>query len=334
MKQYRVVGLGNYIDYYSYFLYGIMEGTVQNNHLFRSVPLFGQSLTQVKQQVLWFKPHLILCHMIFNKQPHNMSTVFEMLRDFRKHGIKIGYHAGDARPQPRYSGRIDHLVDFALCNHNLMESYSNIWKIPCYYWPYQCLSQPDADFVDQVKIFKKQLVFTGSLQSNVHHAPRAAFINKLKSKMDIAVYPTPESGNTRFRTAEVAASANGVLGFQMGLDIPGYIDVRPWQYIGAGALYFHDSHGNIERFFRNKVHYLSFKRDDVNDFLRTYDYYVNQFPEKAMEIKRQGLEYGQKYHSSKERMAAVFSMLEGKGYYIYALNKDNEIERVENPWVK
>ena len=331
-KQWRICGLGNYSDYYSYFLFGIAQGAFLNNAWFRSVPLFGRGLNKVFEEITWFKPDLVMCHMIFNRQPHNIDEVMSMLKKLRNHGIKIAYHAGDARPEPRFPSTISNVVDFALCNHNLMEKYSNIWKVPCYYWPYQCLNQ--NDIVDPVDMFKCNVAFAGSLEQNQHHAPRAAFIKKLKEKIKVKTFPTPESGNTRFQTAELSSSAKAVLGFQMGLEIPGYIDVRPFQYIGAGALYFHDRHKNVERFFRDGEHYVAFERDNADDFIKKYKYYVEENPELGQKIRTQGFRYCQKYHSSKERVASVISLLEGKGYYIYALNKNNEVEKVQNPWIK
>lgn len=330
MRQWRVVGLGNYTEYYSYFLFGIMQGTILNEHLFRAVSLFGQSLNQIYEQIIWFKPHLVLAHMIFNRQPHNINDVMNMLKKVRGHGIKVGYHAGDARPTPRFEGNITNVVDFALCNHNLMDKYSSIWGVPCYYWPYQALNQPGMG--DRDDRFKCQVAFTGSLEDNIHHAPRAKFVKSLKGRLNIVNFPTPDSGNTRFQTADLAVTADCVLGFQMGLDIPGYIDVRPWQYIGAGALYFHDEHYTIDKFFIPGSHYIPFKRNDPDDFIAKYIHYVIEHPEEVTEIRTNGFKYCQRYHSSKERMAGVFSLLEGKGYYIYCLNDKKEVIKTPNPW--
>ena len=331
MRQYRVVGLGNYFDYYSYFLYGIMEGTILNGHLFRAVPLFGQqSLRHVFEQIIWFKPHLLLCHMIFNKAPHNQAEVLKMMKKIRAHGIKVAYHAGDARPTPRYEGNISQYVDFALCNHDLMKKYSEIWGVPCYYWPYAGLYQ--TEIVKSAGQFKSKIAFAGSLGDSTHHQPRAQFIKNLTTRIPVTTFPTENSGNTRFQTAELASSADCVLGFQMGLDIPGYLDVRPFQYMAAGALYFHDKHPFMDKFFIPNVHYVPFERDNVDDFVGKYIYYVEQYPEKAMQIKNYAFNYIQKYHSYKERMASIFSLLNGNGYYMYCLNDKNEIIKTANPW--
>jgi hypothetical protein len=315
MKQYRVVGLGNYSDYYSFFfLYGLMEGTILNGHLFRAVPLFGQSLANVKAQIEWFKPHIIIGHMFFNRAPHPIEQVFSMLSYFKRKGVTIFYHAGDARPEPRYPSNISTIVSAVLINHWPVRYSYKVWKVPCYHWPYACLQQ--KELAEPVNIFKCDLAFTGSLDSNVHHAPRARFINEIRSKIPIKVFPTAESGNTRFQTAELSASAKGVLGFQMGLEMPGYQDVRPFQYIGAGAVYFHDKHPFIDNFFEDGMHYISFQRDNAEDFYNKFREYNNN-----SKIRKESLKYCQTYHSYKERMRGVFDIIEGKEYKLHYLKE-------------
>jgi hypothetical protein len=159
------------------------------------------------------------------------------------------------------------------------------------------------------------LAFAGSLEDNQHHGPRAKFIQHLKSKVSIKTFPSPESGNTRFQTPELAASAKGVLGFQMGLDVQGYQDVRPFQNIGAGALYFHDIHPSMNQFFTNGVHYVGFERDNIDDFYNKWQYYMEN-PTKAIKIRNEGFKYCQEHHSSKERISQVINILEDKKYKI------------------
>jgi len=284
MKQIRIVTLGNWSDYFSHFLMGTMQGSFLNEALFRPVPLFGQTLNAVYEQITWFKPHLVFCHMIFNRQPHNLKDVLKMLTKLRDTGIKIAYHAGDARDTPRFPENISKHVDFVLINHwPSLRSY-NVWQVPCYHWPYASCNQTEIS--EPMNIFKCDLAFTGNLGGNEHHAPRTEFIRRLKDYIKVAVFPTPESGNTRFQTGELSSSAKAVLGFQMGLEVPGYLDVRPFQYIGAGALYFHDECDAMNRFFISGKHYVAYKRDDINDFMKLYNHYVVKSPEEGNKIRQ------------------------------------------------
>lgn len=311
MKQIRVITLGDYNKYFSYFLYGSMEGTFRNGAWHRPVSLFGQSLEAIKEQIDFFKPHVILCHCIFNRKPHNRDDVFELLKYFRKtYGTKIFYHMGDARDEPRYPNDISDIVDFCLVNNlQNMERWSKIWNAPCYHWPYACLYQSEINDIDND--FKAELTFTGSLTSNKHHKARWDFINDLQKRINIKTYPDIKYGNSRFLTPEVSASSTAVLGFQMGNNIHGYQDVRPFQYIGAGALYMHDNHENMDLFFVDKTHYVSFKRDDINNFIIEYNEFAKD-KKINRNIRKLGFEYCQKYHSTKVRMKLVLDLVNDK----------------------
>ena len=125
------------------------------------------------------------------------------------------------------------------------------------------------------------------------------------------VYPTPETGNTRFLTAELSSSSDGVLGMQMGNNIPLYQDVRPFQYIGSGSLYYHDQCDAIDIFLEPHVHYVPYKRNDVGSLKEQFDEYTKN-KEKGDKIRQEGFKFCQRYHSTKERIKSVFNYFEGK----------------------
>jgi len=316
MKQYRIAILGKWNSYLSFFLMGSMQGIFLNGGLCRPISLENNIMNEVMEQLKFFKPHAILSHTIFDNLPHR-NQLFDVLRKMRKSGTKVFYHAGDARSEPRHPAPINDIVDCVLINHwPVMPKYS-VWNVPCFHWPYMALNQDSLS--NPVEMYRCDLAFTGSLADNQHHAPRARFIQNLKNRVPVTVFPTPQSGNTRFQTPELSASAKGVLGFQMGLDIPGYLDVRPYQFIGAGALYFHDKHSSIDKVFQDGVHYVGFKRDDIEDFYSKWQYYA-QNTERRQQIIQAGFEYCQLHHSSKERMKQVINIIEGKEYKIKYLD--------------
>lgn len=324
MKQYRVVVLGKFNTYLSHFLMGAVQGTFLNGGLARAVSLENCNIGEVWEQIEFFKPHAILCHTIFDNKPHK-NQLFDTLRKSRSKGTKVFYHCGDARGTPRLPQNISDIVDGVLINHWPVLPTYNVWGVPCYHWPYMGLNQDEI--FTPIKLYQCDLAFTGSLENNQHHAPRARFIQQLRNKVAITCFPTPHTGNTRFQTAELSASAKAVLGFQMGSNIPGYQDVRPWQYCGAGALYFHDRNPVIERFFKNGVHYVGFERDNIDDFMDKYNHYVVNHPETGNEIRQQAFEYIQTYHSAKERMKQVFNILEDKEVYIWELDSNGEPQK-------
>ena len=314
MKQLRIATLGDWNKYFSYFLYGSMEGAIRCGAWFRPIPLFYISLGLVEEQIDFFKPHILMAHCIFNRSPHNRDDVFDLLRRTRrKWGTYVCYHMGDARSEPRYPHDISDIVDLSLVNNGELDKWSRIWNVPCIHWPYPALYQKDIAEVD--KRFQADVVFTGSLsQGEGHHRDRTNFVNQLPEYgIELKTYPDPTWGNSRFLTAEVSASSNVILGTQMGGDVHLYQDVRPFQYIGAGALYFHEKHRNMRYFFEPGFHYVEY--DGVEDFIEKYN---NLYKKKkknkneARRIRMRGFEYAQEYHSTKRRVQAVIDTYEGK----------------------
>ena len=301
-QQLRIATLGDFSGYYSAFLYGTMEGTIANGAWFRPIDLFKSDIPSIESQINFFKPHILFCHCIFNeKGPVNRDALFEMLRKVKKSGVVILYHQGDARTTPRFSGNVSEFISGALVNHSMLNEFSDIWKIPCIQWPYGCFIQESLpDFKNSELIC--DVAFTGALSdiSGHVHYERSQFINDLKqgTNLKIKTFPNEFIGNTRFFTPELCASAFVQLGVQMALHIPGYLDVRPFQYIGAGGLYFHDSDLGC---FTPGTHYIQYEKGSVESFVKQFNYYKDH-PEQAKTIRIKGWGYAQIYHSTQVRM--------------------------------
>lgn len=312
LKQLRICGLGDYSNYYSYFLYGIMEGAIRNGAWFRPISLRGQTIPQIESQINFFRPHIILCHMIFNKErQEGLRELFKRIK--KRWGTVVFYHMGDAREEPRYCGDISEYVDYGLINHQMNKEFELHWKIPTFHFPYFCFYQ--KEIVDRNKKIKGDVIFTGKKAREPEHVhyKRTMFIEELQKKLKggLVTYPNLEIKNTRFLTAELSASAKVVLGYQMRKQIPGYVDVRPFQYIGAGALFFHDRSKQIDLFFERGEHFVDFKRGSVDDFISKYKYYCRNKKE-ANKIREKGFIYCQNYHSTKERMEFIIDLYYGR----------------------
>jgi hypothetical protein len=313
MQQLRIATIGDYSKYFSYFLYGTMEGAIRNGAWFRPIQLLNVPLKDVEEQINFFKPHILFSHCIFNRKPREWrEDVFRILRSARERwNTFVCYHMGDARSEPRYPHDISEFVDAVLINNGEGDLWTDEWwKVPCYHWPYSALYQ--ENIADINPEFRTQIVFTGRLTTSEdqHHKDRTDFIGKLKKKMIVKVYPDAKWGNSRFLTAEVASSADCILGTQMGGDVYLYNDVRPFQYIGAGALYFHDKHPNMSAFFEDGIHYLSYT--SVDDLLDKYEEYVKNDPKKSKKIRRLGFNFCQEHHSTKKRVQFVIDIWKGK----------------------
>ena len=303
MKQLRICILGDYDNYLSYYTYGALEGFIRAGHLCRPVPFFGHPISQIKQQILWFKPHIVCAHMLFGcSRHHSQDDVFSMLRDLKKQGIFIVYHNGDARKDPRYPNNISEIVDLGLLNQSNLKHYEDIWKIPCIRWPYMCLYQ--KEIAKPVDMYKCGIAFTGGLASHGVHAERTEFVHKLQDMgLPVQIFPTNETGNTRFQTAELAASSDMVLGMQMERQLAGYLDVRPFQYIGAGAVYLHDKCNQMSEYFLDGIHYWSYNHRDPQSVKYVYELVTKKLDNEIIRIS--GFRYCQEKHSTLQRAEAI-----------------------------
>ena len=293
--------------YPSYFNIGSLEGAYRNGCIAFPIPILPQhDISYIQRQINHYKPDYLLCHCIFDTKPWDRDAMFQILSDARKKwSTKICYHMGDARKTPRYPYDISDIVDLGLVNHGEFESFSKTWNVQTIHWPYGCLYQ--KQIAEKNKRLLCDVAFTGSLDSGEHHNDRKIFIESLKKRVNVKIYPDSHYGNSMFMTDEVAASSNVFLGTQMGKDIYLYVDVRPFQGIGSGAVYFHENHENIKMFFGDYIHYIPFEPNSVDDFMLKYTQYNDN-----ESIRRNAFEYGQAFHSTKERFRMILDFFNGK----------------------
>jgi hypothetical protein len=162
----------------------------------------------------------------------NIDRVLNMFSDIKsKKGTKFIHTCGDARKKDRYMGDISNAFHMAFVTNKELESNgSKVWKIPTFYCPYSSLTYDSMGKYDKNLDFKMP-VFTGL---STAHKDRKLFITKIK-KMPIKIIETQSGKDLRDRTQDLSMSSV-LLGLCTGYDIDGYIDVRPFQYLGAGAL--------------------------------------------------------------------------------------------------
>jgi hypothetical protein len=305
----RICTLGDWTKYFSYFLAGTQEGAILNGCLFRPVDI-RQSKESILKCLFEFRPHILFCHCIFGNV-FRPTDQFEVLSDIRKKfGTKVYYHLGDTRTEPRYPYDISSFVDAVLVNQTEnLKKFSQIWKVPTYHWPYGCFYQ--KEIADGNKEFMHDLVFTGRLNDNGVHGQRTAFIKELRTKIpSFAIYPNDKYPDTKLLTAEIAASAIAILGVCAGYNIKGYMDVRPFQYVGAGGFLLQRYYSEMDKVFNNDEHLVWFNNDNVSDFLHIFEYY-KRCKDKIKRIKNKGFEFCQKYHSYKRRVEDVINIAFG-----------------------
>ncbi|OGS40477.1 MAG: hypothetical protein A3K77_00585 [Euryarchaeota archaeon RBG_13_31_8] len=309
----RIACIGDYAVRYSYFTAGIMEGVIRTGNYFRPSSLFSTSIKELKAQIDYFQPHIIIAHQLFNNQ-YNTDEMKQLLVEIRQRGIKIVLHEGDPKSEPRFKEDISRYVDIGIINSKMINNYSNIWKIPCYNWPYFCLYQKEIVPADDK--FKEQVSFSGNITRrddvNHPHHGRCEFLEGLKKKIGLRIYPNEQVQNSRFLTPVISSSSNAIIGVHQGYDINGYLDTRPFQYIGTGALYFHDKCDAIEQFFKDGVHYVSYEKKNIESFLEKYKFYVVDYPEVGQKIRQEGFDYCQKHHNTIHRITNILEWLSVK----------------------
>ena len=299
---FRIACIGDYTVRYSHFTAGVMEGSIRLGHWFRPIPLL-QPIAEIAKQVDYFRPDVIFIHQVFSAY-HEIRLVKQFLKNLRAQGIKILLHEGDWKKKPRFKEDISEYIDIALLNRSDIKPYSDVWQIPCYHWSYPCLQQKEIEPVQDK--YKADVSFSGNITKrdnpNHPHHGRAEFIEAIGQKLKLKLYPNKDISNSRFFTPVIAASSKAIIGTQLDDDSSGYIDVRCFQYIGAGGLYFHDKCNSIEQFFKDGVHYVGYEKADVGSFLGKYQHYVIDYPHEGERIKRIGFDYCQKKYNTMIRI--------------------------------
>ncbi|MCK9371461.1 glycosyltransferase [Candidatus Dojkabacteria bacterium] len=319
MQQLRIATIGDFQKWHSYYLAGTVQGSILNGHLHYSISI-RQGPENIEQQLNYYKPHVLFCHMLFSENLKdiegdnlNREDLHQVImKAKRKWGTKIIIQEGDAKLEPRFPYPVDALVDLCLVNSRRYKEFSDILRVPCIHWPYFALNQESINIPNSS--FGYNLVFTGNIsrRNEGHlHFGRAEFITELSNRIDIKIYPDDKFGNTRFSTAEIAASCNAILGIQHGMHVDGYLDTRPFQYCGAGALYFHSECSAINQFFKPGCHFVQYEHMRPDSFMNKYNYYM-EHPELGNKIRQQAFEYTQKYHTAKHRIKMALDVLEGK----------------------
>jgi hypothetical protein len=317
MKQLRIATIGDYQQWFSYFLMGTAQGTFLNGHLHAAIPIRQQPI-HIEEQLKYFKPHIVFCHMIFSENLNDLcgehierEHIHQMLAVNRKKlGFKVAYQEGDAKKKPRFPYNASEIIDLGLINSSLYNNYQSILQVPCIHWPYFALNQDE--FNTSERKFEYQAIFAGnaSIRKEGHlHYGRARFLEDLGRRLTLKIFPDEKIGNTRFCSQEIAQSASAVIGINQGFNVSGYLDTRPFQYIGAGALFFMDPSPSMDLFFEPSVHYAPYKRHDQFDFMEKFEYYTEHHMDKNKEIRKAGFEYVQKWHSAKRRVQMVIDIL-------------------------
>lgn len=287
---------------YSWFVLTYTQGLRLNGVKVHYVDYKSNSIQQIKKKIISIKPDVVFTHLSFHYNLRPTATVLQMQRDIiNATGTKFIHVTMDARKDDRYMGDISDAFHMAFVgNFEMLERGKKAWKIPAYYSPYSSLcyegiATPSPDFMDN------RAVFTGSPSI---HPDRKSFIDRLSKKIPIKIYQTQSNNDVRNRTPELSASAKLILGLCTGYDIDGYIDVRPWQFLGTGACCAIRRFKRMDDFIPRDLYwgFDSYNDDAVN---QVAEYHQRSLTEDTMPMRKKAFDYIQQNHSCKVRLKEV-----------------------------
>lgn len=301
----KCVILGNTKLNYSWFVLTYRQGLKLNGIETRDIDYKSNKLGVIKNKLLEYKPEYVFTHLSFHAQVNPISKVLQMYEDvYKQVGTKFIHTLNDARRHDRYMEDISHAFHCAFVgNYEVLENAQKAWNIPVFFAPYSSMTYHDMADVMPVLRFK-EAVFTGSPGS---HKDRADFIKKLQKYMKLKIFQTQSSEDMRKHTPQLSASAWAILGLCTGYDIDGYIDVRPFQYMGTGAVMISRKFKGMDDIIPPDLYY-PFSTYDEKDAKRVADIYRNKcFRKENNKMRKKAFKYIQQNHSSSVRLKQIIS---------------------------
>lgn len=279
------------VDYYpSEYIFGVAQGMTLLGHWHTSINLRA-GIDTIAGRIRLVRPDVLWGHMLlWPPAPTSAVALLDLCEHARKsYGTKVLIHDGDARPETRWPHDISSAVDLALCNHTAPRA---AWNIPTLRWPYGAFVQ--AEPAQRQLDLACDLFFAGRLGEGIYRE-RSMFVETLRRHLGPAFRAVTSGGeHTLFRTPEVSASANAILGWGRP-EASGWIDVRVFQYPGAGGVLLHDDAGG---YLEPDVHYLSVQRGDVDSVLAAIEVAKGYGPD----IRDAAFTYVQGHHTWTHRV--------------------------------
>lgn len=295
----RSVLIGDADHYPSEYIFGVNQGMALLGHWHTTVSIrnplgiIEKRLAEVQPDIIW--GHMLLWAPGGEYVTHSLLSVCQHWKD---RGTRVVIHDGDARAETRFPHDISSAVDLVLCNHALDRS---AWGIPAVRWPYFAFHQERvAPFNPD---FAADLAFAGR-RGGAMYAERDAFLDALHKRLPgrFREFPTSDHPHTLFQTAELAASADAVLGYGRS-NATGWLDVRVFQYPGAGGVLLHD---DVDGLLEPDVHYIPYKSQDVDSVVDA----LHRARGLGPRIRKEAFAYVQEHHSSVARVRQALAYLD------------------------
>lgn len=291
------------VDFYpSEFAFGVNQAMTRAGHWHTAVNIrwdsgvIAKRLEEVRPDVLW--GHMLL----WPPGPTEMerqskrAELLNMVADARDdYGTKVLIHDGDARTDTRCPYDVSPAVDLALCNHTADRS---AWKVPQLHWPYFAFDQ--TAIADPDPAWACDLLFAGRLDTGPLYQPRTELVLRLKERLGarMRVLPNELIRHTLYSTAVLAASAKAVLGYgRPGRN--GWLDVRVFQYPGAGGYLLHDDVGD---YLQDGIHYRKYPSGNVDAIVDIVNGLDSDMVGVTALTRAVAFQYVQEHHSATARV--------------------------------
>lgn len=291
----RSVLIGDCDFYPSELIFGVNQAMMRAGHWHSSVNI-RWDLGVIVKRVQEVQPDVVWGHMLL-WAPGDRSKTVDLLCELAewraKWGTKVLLHDGDARDETRFPTDVSPAIDLALCNHTADRS---AWKIPQLHWPYFAFDQDRL--ADPDPAFACDLAFAGRLDVGPLYQKRTELVLLLKQHLGdrMQVYPSAAVPHTLFQTPVLATSAGAVLGFgRPGRS--GWLDVRVFQYPGAGGVLLHDDVGGL---LEPGEHYWPYESGSVNSVLEALHQAIH--PSGLGDVRHFAFHYVQEHHSATARV--------------------------------
>lgn len=304
----KCVILGNTNLGYSWFVKTFEQGLMLNSVDVHKIDYKSNNPIDIKIQLMAIKADYVFTHLTF----HSIYPLEKILNVFKEVHQKVGtrfiHTLNDARVVDRYMDDISEYIYMAFVgNRACIEECKKAWNIPVFYSPYSSMTYDSIGKPSQ-DLSIQDMVFTGSPTA---HQDRWSFIQKLQKRSKIKIFHTQSNNDLRHRSHTLSISAKCILGLCTGYDIDGYIDVRPFQYLGSGAFMIIRKFKGMSNIIPEDI-YIPFNGYSENDA----DFVVSEFNKwkvkDTMPMRKSAFDFIQKYHSSKVRLKDIIDVMEQK----------------------
>lgn len=296
----RSLMIGDCDHYLSPYIFGVQQGMARLGHWHSQISI-RQPAHLIEQRIVDVHPDIIWTHMLLWAPAGAPATpeLLQVVERAARRGAKVVIHDGDYKPDARFPHDLSSWCALALCNHRFDRS---AWRVPTLHWPYFAFAQERIE--EPKPALRCGLFFAGRLGTDAVYGDRTALVEEIK-RAGVSVR-IPADGNTLFRTAEVAASADAVLGFGRP-GTSGWVDTRVFQYPGAGGILLHD---DVAGYLEPWVHFVPYESGSAASAVEALERLAAARESERQVLRERAFAHVQSQHSSTARVQQVLGALE------------------------